>query len=211
LFGGDVLGHITIRNLDKYQDTHSKNKSWAKIYGRPYGECNGIFDDKDFGDLPLDAKGLYLLLTVYLTTHRPTIEGDLGFISRLLGSRIHYKTWNLLKEKGFIVEVAETCGTPALREEEDKEEDKEEEERKPRSRFAPPTLEEVSSYCKERNNTVDPEKFIAFYESKGWMIGKNKMKSWKAAITTWEKGRSNYTKPLDTSNPYGGVTRTATK
>ena len=55
------------------------------------------------------------------------------------------------------------------------------------SRFAPPTLEEVKSYCSERKNNVDAETFINFYESKGWMIGKNKMKDWKAAVRTWEK------------------------
>jgi len=55
------------------------------------------------------------------------------------------------------------------------------------SRFAPPTLEEVKAYCQERGNKVDAERFIDFYESKGWMIGKNKMKSWKAAVRTWER------------------------
>lgn len=54
--------------------------------------------------------------------------------------------------------------------------------------FTPPTLEEVISYCKERNNSVDPQKWYDFYESKGWMIGKNKMKNWKAAVRTWERG-----------------------
>ena len=55
------------------------------------------------------------------------------------------------------------------------------------SRFQPPTLEEVSSYCSERNKGVDPNKFIDFYQSKGWMVGKNKMKDWKACVRTWEK------------------------
>ena len=54
-------------------------------------------------------------------------------------------------------------------------------------RFAPPTLEEVTAYCKERGNKVDPQRFVDFYESKGWMIGKNKMKSWQAAVRTWER------------------------
>lgn len=56
-----------------------------------------------------------------------------------------------------------------------------------KSKFLPPTLDEVIAYCNERNNGIDPEAFIDFYESKGWMIGKNKMKDWKAAIRTWEK------------------------
>jgi hypothetical protein len=53
--------------------------------------------------------------------------------------------------------------------------------------FTPPSLDDVTSYCHERNNTVDPQRFIDFYESKGWMVGKNKMKDWKAAIRTWEQ------------------------
>lgn len=54
-------------------------------------------------------------------------------------------------------------------------------------RFKKPTLEEVKEYCKERKNNVDPERFINFYESKDWYIGKNKMKDWKACIRTWER------------------------
>lgn len=53
--------------------------------------------------------------------------------------------------------------------------------------FKPPSLEEVQAYCKERNNHVDAERFIDFYESKGWMVGKNKMKNWKACVRTWEQ------------------------
>lgn len=55
------------------------------------------------------------------------------------------------------------------------------------SRFTPPTLDEVSSYCKERNNNIDAEGFIDFYEANGWMVGKNKMKDWKATIRNWER------------------------
>ena len=54
------------------------------------------------------------------------------------------------------------------------------------ARFTPPTLEEVRAYCAERGSNVDPERFIDFYSSKGWMVGKNKMKDWKAAIRGWE-------------------------
>ena len=53
--------------------------------------------------------------------------------------------------------------------------------------FIAPTHQEVIEYCKERNNNVDVNKFIDFYESKGWMVGKNKMKDWKASVRTWEK------------------------
>lgn len=58
---------------------------------------------------------------------------------------------------------------------------------KPRRNFVAPSVEEVSVYCKERKNGIDPQSFIDFYDSKGWMIGKNHMKDWKAAVRTWER------------------------
>jgi len=53
--------------------------------------------------------------------------------------------------------------------------------------FIKPTLEEVTQYCLGRNNGIDAEAFINFYQSKGWKIGKSPMKNWKACIITWEK------------------------
>ena len=60
---------------------------------------------------------------------------------------------------------------------------------KPRTptRFKPPTLQEVTDYCKERGNRIDPAHFIDFYEAKGWKVGNTPMKDWKAAIRTWEQ------------------------
>jgi len=56
-------------------------------------------------------------------------------------------------------------------------------------RFIKPTIEEVESYCKERNNNVDPHRFINYYEANGWVQGKARkpIKDWKACIRTWEK------------------------
>jgi predicted phage replisome organizer len=61
----------------------------------------------------------------------------------------------------------------------------------PKKHFTPPTLEEVKAYCNERNNGVDAFKWHNHYTSNGWMVGKNKMKDWKAAVRTWEKGDGN--------------------
>ena len=57
--------------------------------------------------------------------------------------------------------------------------------------FTPPSIDEVSAYCTERNNGIDPQHFVDFYEAKGWMVGKNKMKDWKAAVRTWEGRQGN--------------------
>lgn len=58
--------------------------------------------------------------------------------------------------------------------------------------FKKPTVEEISNYCKERNNFVDAQRFFDFYESKGWKIGKNSMKDWKAAVRNWERNENQY-------------------
>jgi len=58
-------------------------------------------------------------------------------------------------------------------------------------RFAPPSFEDVLKYCLERNNQIDARNFIDFYESKGWLIGKSKMKDWRAAIRTWENRKES--------------------
>lgn len=63
------------------------------------------------------------------------------------------------------------------------------------TRFTPPSVDEVNDYCNQRNNLVDPQTFIDFYQAKGWMVGKNKMKDWKACVRTWETNRKQRSKP----------------
>lgn len=54
-------------------------------------------------------------------------------------------------------------------------------------RFIPPALEEIQAYCRERGSLVDAERFLDYYTANGWMVGKNKMQDWKAALRRWEK------------------------
>lgn len=74
----------------------------------------------------------------------------------------------------------------------DKDYDKDESIKKAPRRFTPPSVEEVESYCRERKNGVDAQRFVDFYASKGWKVGNNPMKDWKAAVRTWE-GRDKET------------------
>lgn len=62
------------------------------------------------------------------------------------------------------------------------------------SRFVRPTIDEITAYCSERKNNVDPQAFFDFYESKGWRVGNQPMKDWKASVRTWER-RSTQNKP----------------
>ena len=78
--------------------------------------------------------------------------------------------------------------------------EKESEEKKaakpPRaSRFTPPSLNEVREYCKERGNAVNAEQFCDFYSAKGWRIGNQTMKDWRAAVRTWERREQAGRKP----------------
>ena len=57
--------------------------------------------------------------------------------------------------------------------------------------FKKPSVNDVELYCIERNNKIDAISFVNFYESKGWMVGKNKMKDWRACIRTWEMRAKN--------------------
>lgn len=71
-----------------------------------------------------------------------------------------------------------------------------EKEKKTAKRFTPPTLDEIKAYCQERKNGINPETFYDFYQSKGWMVGKDKMKDWKAAVRTWEnRNKTSNDKP----------------
>lgn len=70
--------------------------------------------------------------------------------------------------------------------------------RKKNNIFTPPDIIEVKAYCIERGNKVDPEAFVNFYQSKNWMVGKNKMTDWRAAVRNWERnGASKSSKTND--------------
>lgn len=60
-------------------------------------------------------------------------------------------------------------------------------DKQPQKRFTPPSREEVAAYCAERGNKVDVDRFVDFYTSKGWLVGRAPMKDWKAAVRGWEK------------------------
>lgn len=91
---------------------------------------------------------------------------------------------NELKDESFVKnvfkQVFEHTGELYINVDEDVNKNK-----KVDKKFKPPTLKEVQDYVDKNNYQVDPEDFINFYTSKDWMIGKNKMKDWKAAIRTW--------------------------
>ena len=81
----------------------------------------------------------------------------------------------------------EVCDNVATEKEIEIEKEKDKKEKRSKRVFTPPTLEEVQAYCKERGNRIDPQYFLDYYTSTGWMRGKVKLKDWKAAVRTWER------------------------
>ena len=82
----------------------------------------------------------------------------------------------------------------------------EKEKDKKRKRFTPPTVEEVRAYCQERNNGIDPQRFVDFYTANGWTQGRGKpIKDWRAAVRTWEardKQATPVQRPVLTDDDY---------
>lgn len=109
--------------------------------------------------------------------------------------------------KGGKANATERKRTPPKEKEKTKEKAKEKEKTKeniegvpggtpagkpPKTRaFVPPSVEEVRAYCLERGNGIDSQYFVDYYDARGWMIGKNKMKDWRAAVRTWERNNSS--------------------
>lgn len=98
----------------------------------------------------------------------------------------------------------ERSRTPPKDKDKDKEKDKDKDKDisfppdgvKDSARAHRPTVEEVAAYCRERGNRVDAERFVDFYASKGWKVGNQPMKDWKACVRTWERREG---KPKQTS------------
>ncbi|MBS5907842.1 MAG: hypothetical protein KIC84_11515 [Dysgonomonas mossii] len=109
-----------------------------------------------------------------------------------------------------ITESSTQCSTQPMTEPSTYTKDKTRQDNKKESkektkRFSPPQIEEIKAYCNERKNNISAEHFFNFYTSKDWMIGKNKMKDWRAAVRTWEskqKGGINETKQADRQPNY---------
>lgn len=186
-----------------------KHPSWFKMK---------IERRKLIKDLPTDtAVNVLLACWDYLETME--IPGNLSPMERIAFSAFfpdmeeawaRYEQRITAKQKIKSTDTVRSRPTPNETEEEPETETEPETEedtkrvykacKPPRSRFSPPTVEEVRTYCEERCNGIDAAAFVDFYAARGWMAGRNHMKDWKAAVRTWE--RRERTKEAD---PYEDV------
>ena len=130
--------------------------------------------------------------------------GQLGGLAKAKNNKQNVA--NLANAKNAKTNVANVADSDCDCEYDNDNELKENNIKEKASAFKTPTIEEIKAYCQERKNLVDPERFYDFYSSKGWMVGKNKMKDWKAAIRTWEKEAGFKDDIPDENGKIGGFT-----
>lgn len=147
--------------------------------------------------IPLEYYEKQLEITVTSLLHLPNIKvkNDNGTVTVTLKNWSKYQTRSESydrvmryreKQKDTLpVTVTETLQEKGVTVDKIRREEKRKEEEKKKI-FMLPTLEEVTSYCLERGSGVNPQKWMDHYTSNGWMVGKNKMKDWRASVRTWE-------------------------
>lgn len=167
-----------IKNWKKFQHFKDRRPPWIKLY-------RDILDDLEWHNLSGDtAKALVMLWLI--ASEKDGILPDikqLAFRFRTTEKKIN-DTLSMLSH-WLICDDISTI-SPRYQSDAPEKRREETEERRPPA-FNKPFLEDVKAYCLERGGRVDPEKWMDYYESNGWRVGRNPMKDWKAAIRTWER------------------------
>ena len=147
-----------------------------------------IFDDKETELKSVDLQRVWMLIFPILSK------------AKKISTTISRQSQDNLKTlSGDTQEKVKTISRQSPFKEKEKEKDKGEKERDKEksatasspSRFKKPTVDEVRAYIQESGYHVNPNDFVNFYESKGWLVGKTPMKDWKAAVRTWEGKEKN--------------------
>jgi predicted phage replisome organizer len=159
----------------------------ATIFNRKVSSIRLALDT--FENLNMIERGDYIQISNW--GKHQNIEG-MDKIRQQTRERVSkYREKKKLLEEPKNNETLRNVTVTHLEEELEEELDKELKDIKSRGKFSPPTIEEVIDYCKKRKNNIDPNRWFNFYLAKNWMIGKNKMKDWKAAVRTWENSNNN--------------------
>lgn len=189
--------YFSIKNWEEYQHGSGKTRHypWLKLYG-------SLFRRHWFIQLSEKERYWTLCLLDYARENDNQIPKNLEIFSKLY--HIFYdaklfRNWhNSLIENGFLAStMLADCYQDAssIREEKIREDKNKRDSIKS---FKKPSIEEVRNYISESRYHVDAEEFFDYYESTGWMRGKNKMKDWKATIRTWNRKNGDSPFPKQT-------------
>jgi hypothetical protein len=170
--------NLRIKNWHKFQHFKNRKPPWIKLYKE-------ILDQRDIMAISGDAFKFLVCLWLIGSEDEeqkgtlPSVS-DIAFRLRLSESKV----CAFLKQVDIFL-ISDRYQDDETETETEREKEKEKEERQ--RRFTKPTQQEVSDYCKEIGFKQDAQAFIDYYESKGWMIGKNNMKDWKATVRNWSR------------------------
>ena len=175
------MSYIKIKNWDKFQQYKDRDPKWIKVY-------RDLTDNYEFSQLPDASKGHLLGLWLLAAKLDNKIPSDPSWIGKRISatSKINLKS---LESAGFIdlyktvQNDTDNADSMFPRGEEEGEKKREEKSKK----FVKPTVKEVADYGKEIGFKIDAQYFVDYYESNGWIVGKNKMKDWQATIRNWQR------------------------
>lgn len=162
--------------------------------------CEKSFYDNEV-ELEGTAKGFYALIKPILERSAELIERrkEYGRRGGQAKAEKQSSSKSVANEKQTssksVANVKQSSSKRLADKEKDKDKDIKEKQEKEKvasaPRFVKPTVAEVSAYCRERANGINPESFVDFYEAKGWKVGAQPMKDWRAAVRTWEQRRKD--------------------
>jgi hypothetical protein len=174
------MDYLTIKNWKKFQHYQDRNPPWIKLHFELLSSADWVM---------LDDASRVLAIACMLISSKS--EGKVPFNPEYIKRVAYLNTipnFIPLVECGFLEDASNCLQMLAdARPEKEKEKEAETDISVTRKRFTPPTVEEVTAYCHERQNNINAQNFMDHYIANGWKVGKVPMKNWQAAIRKWEK------------------------
>ena len=179
---------ICVKNWSKYQSYKDRRPPWIRFH-------RTILDDFTFQSMTADARALLPMLWLLACEHEDPVSGLIPYSYEEIEFRLRMRNGsvtNLIQElqDADFIECIESVTKPLQNRTqtvppETETETEAETKKRQNSRFAPPSVNEVAEYAKEKGYLINASIFVNHYESNGWMVGKNKMKDWRAAVRNW--------------------------
>lgn len=146
-------------------------------------------DDKEEDHGPTAAAVLAMTKPLIDANNKKVQAGRLGGLSKQTEANAKQTEATVKQTEANRSIVEADASTAKLKEKGERRNIKESVARATQKKFEPPALEDVKAYISEKGYSVDAEVFVDFYASKNWMVGKNKMSDWKAAVRNWARSR----------------------
>jgi hypothetical protein len=187
---------LRIKGWSSFQSYKDRRPPWIRLH-------KSLLDNYEFQMMSMEAKAILPMLWLLASEDEDPVSGCIRDGYKKVAFRLRVDEQTLIGaiqecEAAGFVEIIEAEKdsenqevTYPLRNRHETvtpetETETETETEKRRKRFTPPTVVEVGEYCRQRKNDVDPQRFVDFYTAKGWKVGRNSMKDWKASVRTWE-------------------------